>query len=144
FLVALLIERTLEVFLTTWRAPQAAKLQRDIDKATEAAAADPAKLPAVHAAQDAMSVYKSVTQQIAMPAALVLGIVVSALGVRCLGNLLDPNAVAALKTAHPLQLAWFNGADVLLTGSLVGGGSDVVHSFITALTNFMNPSAKPA
>jgi hypothetical protein len=137
-LVALLIERSLEVFLTTWRGGAAAKLQRGVDRATALAVtapADASKLADVHNAQDVSSGYKADTQQIAMPAALILGILISTLGIRSLGNLVDPNIFAS----HPTQHAWFTVADVLLTGSLVGGGSDVVHSFMTALTNFMNP-----
>jgi hypothetical protein len=144
FLVSLLIERALEVFLTTWRAPKAARLQREVDKATELAAADATKLPAVQKAQDELTDYKSATQQIAMPAALVLGLLTSALGIRCLGNLVDSTAMATLRGTHPAQVVCFNLADVLLTGALVGGGSDVVHSFITAFTNFMNPPSKPS
>ena len=143
FLVSLLIERALEVFLTTWRAPEAARLEREVDKATESAAADPTKLSDVHEAQDKLTDYKSATLQIAMPSALVLGLLTSALGIRCLGNLVDSTSMATLRGAHPLQAASFNLADVLLTGALVGGGSDVVHSFITAFTNFLNPSSKP-
>jgi hypothetical protein len=140
FLVSLLIERSLEVFITTWREPKAVILQRNVDKANQLRPDDPNKVSAVHTAQDVLTIYKSETQQIAMPAALVLGILISALGIRCLGNLVDPAAMDSMRKDHELQLTWFNFADVLLTGSLVGGGSDVVHSFITALTNFMNPS----
>lgn len=134
FLVALLIERSLEIFLTTWRGPRAAKLQLAVDKATKLAAADPARLPELHNAQDVLTDYKSATQQIALPAALVLGILISALGIRCLGNLVASDAFRD----HSAQQAWFTVADVLLTGALVGGGSDFVHQFITSITNFVN------
>jgi len=140
-LVALLIERSLEVFLTTWRGTEAARLQRAVDKAqslSDASPGDAAKLTDLHNAQDALSKYKAGTQQIAMPAALVVGILIGALGIRTLGNLVD--AATFNINTHPHQHAWFTVADVLLTGSLVGGGSDVVHSFITAFTNFLNPS----
>src|SRR6266567_3562258 len=127
FLVALLIERSLEVFITTWRGPKTAKLQNALDSATKAAIADPTKIGDVNKAKDALTDHKSATQGIAMPSALMLGLLVGALGIRCLGNLLDPNS--PLKDP---QKGWFTLADVWLTGSLVGGGSDVVHSFITA------------
>ncbi|HEV2177887.1 MAG TPA: hypothetical protein VGW33_11915 [Terriglobia bacterium] len=134
FLVALLIERSLEVFLTTWRGPGLAVLQRSVDQKEQMMAAGAAILPDLHQAQDALTNYKSATQQIAMPSALVLGVLISALGIRCLGNLVAADAF----TGHPTQQAWFTVADVLLTGALVGGGSDFVHQFITSLTNFMN------
>lgn len=134
FLVALLIERSLEVFLTTWRGPGLASLQRSVDQGAQMVATGAAVLPDLHKAQNALTNYKSVTQQIAMPSALVLGILISALGIRCLGNLVAPDAFKD----HATQQAWFTVADVLLTGALVGGGSDFVHQFITSLTSFAN------
>jgi len=137
-LVALLIERSLEVFLTTWRGEKSVMLEREVTKATADLATAPndaARLSKLHDVKDELANYKSGTQQIAMPFALILGILISAIGIRAIGNLLDPNTF----TSHPHQHAWFTVADVLLTGSLVGGGSDVVHSFITAFTNFLNP-----
>jgi len=140
-LVALLIERSLEVFLTTWRGEKASELQRNVEKAqslVNAAPGDPALLLLLHKAQDDCAEYRAGTQKIALPAALVLGILIGALGIRTLGNLIDGAAFNG--STHPHQHAWFTVADVLLTGALVGGGSDVVHSFITAFTNFFNPS----
>jgi hypothetical protein len=136
-LASIFIERSLEVFITAWRGGKAADLQRDIDKATQLAGGDPARLGLVQAAQDKLSQYKSVTQQIALPAALILGILISALGIRGLGNFVDKSSF------HGQQQNWFTVADVLLTGSLVGGGSDVVHQVINAFTNFLNPPQKP-
>lgn len=134
-LAALFIERSLEVFITTWRGGGEAELQRSVAKADADAKSDPTKLSDLHSAQDKLSIYKSSTQKVALPAALVIGLLVSALGIRGLGNLLDPNAFVG----HPTQHAWFTVADVFLTGSVLGGGSDVVHSIITAFTGFLNP-----
>ena len=87
-------------------------------------------------AKDALTTYKSETQQFAMPAAPIIGIVISTLGIRCLGNLVDHSAIESLGKDHPLQLVSFNFADVLLTGALVGGGSDAkcrwVYRFMAA------------
>lgn len=141
FLVALLIERSLEVFLTAWRGGRAAALDRTVKAAKALAAADPARLPDVHEAAEVLGNYQSATQQIAMTAALVLGILISAIGVRALGPLVDPNAMAKLPAA---QGKFFGVMDVLMTGSLVGGGSDFVHKFITTLTTFMDSTSQKA
>jgi hypothetical protein len=61
-----------------------------VDQAIQVAAADPARLTEVHPIQDALADYKIKTQQIALVAALVLGILISALGIRGMGTLVDP------------------------------------------------------
>lgn len=141
FLVALVIERSLEVFISTWRGGGELKLQAAVDRCKKAADADAnnaAKLAELHTAEDNLANFKSSTQQIAMPSALVLGILVSALGVRCLGNFV----VADAFKDHPTQQAWFTVADVMLTGGLLGGGSDFIHQFISAFTDFVNKPTK--
>ena len=139
-LIALFIERSLEVFLTVWRGGTAAALQRDVDEATALPDSDPTKVKTLHDANDALIEYKSTTQQIALPLALALGILISALGVRGLGNLADLDKL----TDHPTQKYLFNVADVLLTGALVGGGSDFVHKVITTFTDLMDVTSQKA
>jgi hypothetical protein len=134
FLVSLLIERSLEVFLTTVRAPEAARLQMAVDKASAMAQNDAGRAAALQTAQSNLTDYKSGTQQMAMPIGMVLGILICVLGIRCLGNFVDYATLAD----HPRQKAWFTAMDVLLTGALVGGGADFVHQFISSITNFLN------
>ena len=140
-LVALFIERGLEVFLKVWRGAQQAKIEHDVEKARTTAAADASKRVEVHNAEDALRGYKSTTQQIALPAALVLGILISTLGIRGLGALLDAEAFAKLPHS---QQTWFTAMDVLLTGALLGGGSDFVHQFVTTFTDLMDATSKKA
>lgn len=139
-LVALFIERSLEIFLTVWRGGKEATLQRDVDKATALPDSDTTKIQSLHAAKDALTNYRIATQQIAMPCALVLGILISALGVRGLGNFADLDKLAD----HTTQKYLFNIADVLLTGSLIGGGSDFVHKIITTFTDLMDATSQKA
>jgi hypothetical protein len=139
-LVALFIERALEVFLTAWRGEKEAELQRDADKATTLPDNDPTKLDKVHKAADALSQYRFTTQQIALPSALVLGILIASLGVRGLGNFVS----LANLTEHNTQRFLFNVADVLLTGALVGGGSDFMHQIITTFTDLMSATSQKA
>ena len=140
-LVALFIERGLEVFLTTWRGGKAQELARDVKKAQELVARNQANLTDQHAAEDALTQYKSATQQIALPAALILGILVCGFGVRGIGPFLDTNAFSNLRS---IQQKLFTTMDVLLTGLLVSGGSDFVHKFISIFTNFMDATAEKA
>lgn len=143
-LVALFIERSLEVFLTTWRGGKAAQLEREIEKATELAKADPTKAPGVHISQDTLTDYKSATKRIALPAALVLGILISALGIRGLGTLVDPKVFNDISIIAAQQRSLFNAMDVLLTGSVIGGGSDFVHKLITTFTDLMAATSRKA
>jgi len=138
-LIALFIERSLEVFITVWRGGKAAELQRDAQEATALPDGDQ-KVNRVHATNDALTKYKFATQQIALPSALALGILISALGVRGLGNLVDLDKL----TDHPTQEYLFNVADVLLTGALMGGGSDFMHKVITTFTDLMDATSQKA
>jgi hypothetical protein len=134
-LIPLFIERSLEVFITVWRGEKAEQLQRDVEKAT--ALKDNAK---VQDATDALTKYQFATQQIALPSALFLGIVIASLGVRGLGNFADLDKL----TDHPTQKYLFNVADVLLTGALMGGGSDFMHKIITTFTDLMDATSQKA
>jgi hypothetical protein len=138
-LVALFIERSLEVVVTAWRGGDAETKQLAVDNAAAEAKADTSKLPALATAKTALTNYKSETRQIAFPAALILGIIISALGIRGLGTLLDTTVFAALPGP---QQRGFTIVDVLLTGSLLGGGSDFVHKVITTFTDLLDATKK--
>jgi hypothetical protein len=135
FLVALFIERVIEVFVTSWRAQAARKLEQQAAFVGSAkSAADPPT-----AAQVKVTEYKSRTQRIAFFAGTAIGVMLAALGVRMLGLFVDPAAFKALPLA---QQRLFNTADVLLTGAVLGGGADVLHQLVLVFTNFMESSAK--
>jgi len=139
FLVSLFIERTLEVFLTAWRAEGAAKLETQV-KAAKAAKAAPGAAPDAHAAtEDTVIQHKAGTQRMAFLGGVTLGIVVSAVGVRALGMFVDPAVFGSLSDT---QQTMFNVTDVLLTGAVLGGGADGLHKLVSVFTNFMDVTAK--
>lgn len=138
-LIALFIERSLEVFITVWRGGRAGELQRKLQRAADLPDSGE-KSVALQTANDDFNKYKFETQQIALPSALILGILISALGVRGLGNFADLDRLAD----HPTQGYLFNVADVLLTGALVGGGSDFIHKVITTFTGLMDATSQRA
>jgi H+/Cl- antiporter ClcA len=139
-LIALFIERSLEVFLTVWRGGKATTLQREVEKAAILPDTDASKVDKVNKANDDLNQYQFATQQIALPLALVLGILISALGVRGLGNFADLDKLRD----YPTQRCLFNVADTLLTGALVGGGSDFMHKVITTFTDLMDATSQKA
>lgn len=142
FLVAVFIERALEVFLTAWRGGGSVKISREIEKLKGAIArGNHAMQDQLENARDRLADYKSETQGIAFPSSLALGIAVSALGIRSLELFVDPAVFAGLSSA---QRGAFNATDVVLTGALLGGGSEGLHKVISVFTNFMDTTAKRA
>lgn len=139
-LVALFIERSLEVVITVWRGGETAKLERRVEEATALSGTDTTRAACLKEANDALAACRFTTQQIALPSALVLGVLISSLGVRGLGNFAD---LEGLKD-HTTQKYLFNMADVLLTGALMGGGSDFVHKVITTFTDLMDATSQKA
>ena len=140
FLVALFIERVLEVFLTSWRAGGARVVENQAKTTAEEATTTEAVEKKVIAEEEVID-YKSRTQRIAFIAGTAIGVAVSALGIRVLELLVDPAVFGALPQA---QRSAFAVADVLLTGALLGGGADALHQLVKVFTNFMESAGKMA
>jgi len=150
FLIALFLERALEVFLTTWRGPAAADKQlaveiarRKVDAvkgATTGLKDDQSKDPLAEAhevlavAERDRTSYRSVTQQYALWAGLTVGLLVSAAGIRTLQPLVD-------STKLPGDQRFFHLMDAFLTGGLLAGGSEGIHKITQVFTNFMEATA---
>ena len=183
FLVALFIERAVEVIMIVWRNRDKQKFLTEINavkkmfklkteqKKDIIAAADVAKSAnvvakaarvsknAVAIAEDLMNVvketkvvndaalvdaqkqmevtrqleeYSAQTKTLAMLTAFGLGIAVSALGVRALQPLIDP---AVFRGLGIWQRALFIGADTLVTGALLGSGSEGIHKILDLFTS---------
>ena len=60
------------------------------------------------------------------------------LGIRVLEMFIDPTVFATLP--H-IQQRLFRTTDVLLTGAVLGGGSDALHQLVLVLTNFFQSAA---
>jgi hypothetical protein len=153
-LLALLLERSLEVFITAWRGPEADKLRLEVSRQAGVtkqlevlpAAERTARAGEVQTAQNDLHAaaqteldYKAVTQRNALSAALVVGTLISTLGFRTLERLATTNALAALP---PWQQTAFAVVDVLLTGSVIAGGSEGIHSIINSMIRFFDQTAK--
>jgi len=138
FVVALFVERTVEVVVMIFRDQQADQLDeaeenaaRDFTNATKKGAAD-----AVEAARQALAtarqnklVYRAETKEIALLIGFVFGVFVSLAGVRALhGLLLDATPTGNLFTA----------ADIVVTGAMLAGGSEGIHRMANAFTSFMD------
>lgn len=54
---------------------------------------------------------------------------------------MDP---AVFQTLPHVQQRLFRTTDVLMTGAVLGGGSDALHQLVMVFTNFMGTAAKRA
>lgn len=126
FVIALFVERALEVFVTAWRAP-AERVMRAMRR-TELGKLTPEET-------STLIQYKSDTQRVAFVAGIVLGIIISAIGVRALALFLTPEQVAALTGWQRTLLAT---VDVLITGAVIGGGADGIHKIVNMFTTFFD------
>jgi len=139
FLIAAFMERANEVLITAWRAPRANDLCRQVEKLTELTKTDPTVLPQLHQAEDNLSSYKADTRRVAVVGMLALGILISVVGVRALELLLDADAFRGLSG---IQRGAFEPLDVLVTGALLGGGSDGIHKLVKVFTDFLDATSK--
>lgn len=138
FVVALFIERSVEVIVMVLRDEPADVLQAAVDseqarlaalqKADPAATVDSAVLIQ---ANRALAAYRAGTKELALCVGFVLGVLVSLAGVRALAAVLGPQGGDGL----------FNAADILVTGAVLAGGSDGVHKMANVFSNFMDALA---
>lgn len=146
FVIALLLERSLEIFVITWRDPDELALTLQLNEAnatlTACQQADPPNPDAIDAAitqvrtlQKERSRYRADTTRIALWSALILGLLISASGVRSFTILVD------IEQGQPFQQRAIELVDVLLTGGLIAGGSDGVHKLLQVVTNFLDTTS---
>jgi hypothetical protein len=151
FMVALLAERALEIFVGTWRSPGATQLELavsiledEIARLEKLPEPDHAALAAARAGlEDARRQerqYRCVTRQTVLWVGLGVGLLVSAVGCRALEVLVDPS----LQDWSAAQGNAFRLVDVMLTGGVIAGGSEGIHRIATVFDNFMSATAKRA
>ena len=163
FVVALFMERAIEVFLSAWRSAEAdeqdlkinniknnieilesdlkrtnitvaetIQLKKDIDK----------QINKLSPLLDNRTKYRARSREIALWIGLGLGLLIAAVGVRTLNNFVDPAYLKELE-AHR-QSSIFTFVDVLLTGSLLSGGSGAINELMKIYTSFTQKTAEKA
>ena len=118
--IALFIERAVDVLLTPVRGDKANKMEGEIAQLT-----DPNE---IKNKQKELKNHKLTSRRWAFFCAVVFGLIASVLGVRGLYGLLD--------SSSPPSTA-FNIFDILLTGIVLGGGADGIHKIVRAFTDYM-------
>ncbi|HRI06844.1 MAG TPA: hypothetical protein PKW35_03450 [Nannocystaceae bacterium] len=144
FVISLVLERALEVFVSTWRTPDmrtismaTKRARRRLHEAREAGevAEIRAATESLRAREKAEQEYRSATHVFALRLGFLFGIAVSMVGIRTFEGLLAPGAIAA---TSPFQSVAFRAVDVLMTGGVIAGGSDAIHKIILLFTSFMD------
>jgi hypothetical protein len=130
-LYALFVERTVEVFLTVWRGQESDLMKLTVNQQQRSLTekSPPAARDQLNQQEEKLAKYKGVSRDIAFSLSLSFGILISLAGVRAMSQFVDPTSLADLNS---YQSAWFTIVDILITGALIGGGSDGIHK-ITAL-----------
>ena len=130
YIVALFVERSLEVLLKAWRQGGKSRLEEEKQLAEENEKAG---------AKKKLQEYKVGTQKRALLLGLTLGIMVSLSGVRFLGPIFEFGDAAA-----PFQQAVFQFSDIILTAGLIAGGSATIHELMALIDDFLRASRKRA
>lgn len=131
YIVALFVERSLEVFIKAWRQGVKSRLEEE---------ARSAKDEAKPGAEKALEEYRAGTQRRALLVGLTLGILVSLSGVRLLGPIFE----IGIGAAWSFQQAVFQFTDIVVTAGLIAGGSATIHELMALIDDFLKTSRKRA
>lgn len=128
--LALFVERLLEVFISVWREERRRQLA-DVAEAREAAGE-------ADGARDEIARFQGETQRVALLGGLLLGVLIALAGVRILGAVIEEIPA----DAPAAQLLLLHAIDVLVTGGLIGGGADALHKLMNVLTKFLEETRR--
>jgi hypothetical protein len=138
--LALVVERTLEVFISAWRGQVTGQLFSAVESARRRLEAAPHSFGLQQAAAErdrALADYRGTTQRIALRAGVVLGLLIAATGIRTLDLFVSVQTDFAPRLLYTLL-------DVVVTAGMIGGGSDAVHKLMGAVTRFLDATRSAA
>ena len=131
YIVALFVERSLEVLIKAWRQGGKSRLEEEARSAADDAKAEAGK---------ALEEYRAGTQRRALLVGLTLGILVSLSGVRLLGPIFE----FSVTEGWSFQQAVFQFTDIIVTAGLIAGGSATIHELMALVDDFLRTSRKRA
>jgi len=130
-LIATFVERAVEVLLTPLRGEGSDRLQARLD-AAQKAGTDAALVSQL---QQELASYKNRSREFAFILASALGLIAALCGIRGFAGLLQNQAAAAPA---------FHTFDILLTGVVIGGGADGIHTIVGAVLDYMEMISQKA
>jgi hypothetical protein len=119
FLISTFSERALEVYMITFRKPGEYKYS----------------VVPLNIKQDepkTLDEYKNETSKIALFSALTIGIIISIVGIRGIEPFIH------LQGTTNWQHDWFRLLDIILTGGVIAGGSEFIHTMLQVVTTFFD------
>ncbi len=141
--VSLLLERALEIFINASREPGKMKLELAVQSIENRMRRTSSKTAGkmselLEKTREQRTEFKSQTQRIALSIGILVGWVVALVGVRSIEFLVESRSFSALPSHQRILLKCI---DVLLTGSVIAGGSEGIHKIMTVYSNFMDSAA---
>lgn len=124
YVVAVFVERALEVFIKAWRQSGRSELESELATLDDG---DPRRA----AKRMALDEYRAGTRRRALLTGLSIGIILSLAGVRTLA------VMFVAPSSSGFQQFLFQFSDVLVTGGLVAGGSAAIHEMMSLITRFL-------
>jgi hypothetical protein len=118
-LIALFIERAVEVIIKPLRGDRSDQLRTQIRSTSNKKTTEELRLE--------LNVYRGRTRRYAFGVAVVFGLGAALVGVRALQNLIAENETVTYA---------FEFFDVVITGLILAGGADGIHKIVTAFTDY--------
>ncbi|HWR82946.1 MAG TPA: hypothetical protein VN285_06570 [Candidatus Deferrimicrobium sp.] len=138
FIIAAFLERTQEVFVASWRDIERGRLEQTVREIETGIAkcsgqATDGLIEKLKEANLEVSRFKTDTRRYVFLFGLASGILISIVGVRVLKPLTSMDA-----STVGFQRHLFNFTDIVLTGALIGGGSESIHRVVAVITDFLD------
>ena len=137
FVIALFLERALEVYVSAWRRGrrEAIEALRDRVAALEADPSSGSSRPQVQNLEILLRRYRAHTRQVTTSISIIAASVIALCGPRLLNGVFKFS-----ETPPDMQLILIDSVDILLTAGLIGGGAAAFHPMIAAITDFFQAS----
>lgn len=136
--IALLVERTIEVSIGAWRGKVSDRLFSAAESAKLALVSAPASITlheTVVANESELIEYRSETKKLALRTGVLLGLLVAATGLRTMESL-----VTAIGEGANASL--FRLLDVVMTAAVIGGGSEAIHRMVSTVTTYLDATTQ--
>ena len=133
-LISLFLERAIEVIIKVFMGKRKQEFVSIINSEKQRAKLEhgdtniPVSAIQIEATQE-MKMHITATKRLALLIGFILGICISALGIRVLQPIINQDVFMSVGN---LQRSLFIGMDTLITGALLGGGSNGIHKILDA------------
>jgi len=149
--IALLLERTTEVFLSTWRSGEADLQDNKIQETkTKIKTLKENKAPSAEMLKEQKALdkllekrtrYRMKSREYALWGGLIMGILVASAGIRIIEWLIDPETFTKLDS---YQINMFKNVDIVITACMLAGGSEAINKITKVYNNFLQSTAEKA